>query len=665
MVVGLIFAIQLFSLQVLNPDYKSEAFSNVRKRIVEPPVRGMIYSRDTQLIVNNTPVFNIYMVARQLKIRDTLGFCQQFGLSSRELREKLEQARVRRHRRKPVLLVRHMRQDQFNSLVGRLEDFPGISYEATTVREYRNSMMANALGYVREIDKKMLAADSTGYYQQGDLVGYSGLERTYELDLRGQRGVRYVYVDVQQNEKGRFMDGQYDTVAQIGKNLITTIDYDLQFYGEQLMGNKLGSVVAIEPATGEVLAMVSAPSYNPNLLSGNPKEVAQNFGRLVTNRHNPLYNRTIMAPYPPGSVIKIVQALIGLQEGVLDSVTTRFPCSQGLVKCHNHPSPLDLRGSIQHSCNPFYYRAFNRIVTQGAEDPVQALANTRAGLDKWKDYMRRFGLGERLETDLPNLKTGRVPAAEFYDRRFKTTRWKYSNIYSLSIGQGEMGVLPLQMANLAAIMANRGHYITPHLVKYIGQEGSYQPAPAQYRRRHETGIKKEYFEFVVDGMERVITAGTARRAQIKGVRVCGKTGTAQNPHGEDHSVFLAFAPRDNPQIAIAVYVENAGFGGTWAAPIASLMMEKYLKGKVERKPLETQILNKDFVTPKVKINTDSLKKLQAQAQLKIAALDRKNGQAAALSRSGIQPLPLKTTRLEPVKPAPLLVKPAKKEGNGP
>ncbi len=618
--VGMVFAGHLFYLQVLNPDYKNEAFSNVRKRIVDPPVRGMIYARDTTILVSNAPVFNFYITAKYLKITDTLDFCLHFGVSKKELLEKLAKSQERGQRRKPTLLLKHIPQHRFTFIQDRLDEFPGVTYEAHTMREYRTSALANALGYVREIDKKMFKKDTAGYYQMGDLVGYSGIEANYERDLRGRRGVRYVYVDVQQNVKGSFINGLYDTVPEIGKNLLSSIDLGLQQYGELLMGNKLGSIVAIEPATGEILAMISAPSYHPDLLTGDPKNVSQNISLLLNDQQKPLFNRTVMSPYPPGSIIKLVQALIGLQEGVIDSVETRIPCTQSLVKCHGHPSPLNVRGSIQHSCNPFYFRVFNKIIAQGHAQYTMETA--RVGMEKWKDYMHKFGLGHKLGSDIYNEKGGRIPSPEYYDKKFKSTSWKFSNIYSLSIGQGEMGVVPLQMANLAAIMANRGHYITPHIVKQVEHNGHFLPIDEKYRQRHTTGVKREFFEVIVDGMAGVVRAGTGRRAGIPGIEVCGKTGTAQNPHGEDHSVFIGFAPRQNPKIAIAVYVENAGFGGTWAAPIASLMMEKYLQGEVKRAALEKTIMDRDFRTPRPKREKKEGEegKEKAIAEAKIAQL---------------------------------------------
>jgi penicillin-binding protein 2 len=419
------------------------------------------------------------------------------------------------------------------------------------------------------------------------------MEATYEKELRGGRGTKYLMVNVHNVVKGSFQNGKFDTLPKVGEELVSSIDLELQQYGEMLMGNKIGSVVAIEPSTGEILSLISAPSYDPNLLTGSGKEVSQHYAELVDNEYKPLFNRPTMALYPPGSVIKLVQCLIGLQEGVIDSVNTSIPCVQDVVKCHNHKSPLDVKGSIQHSCNPFYYRVFNRIIRRN-ESEVNS-EDTRIGLANWHKHMTSFGLGHKLNTDLDNEKGGNIPSVEYYDRRFKNQKWRFGNIYSLSIGQGEMGVIPLQMANIAAILANRGYYYTPHIIKSVGKAIEINP---RFKEKHQTTVVAAHFNTVVDAMEDVVKAGTARKAFIKDIAICGKTGTAQNPHGEDHSVFLAFAPRNNPKIAIAVYVENAGFGGVWAAPIASLMIEKYLRGYIadeKRKDMEKEVAAKNFM----------------------------------------------------------------------
>lgn len=595
--VALVFLAKLFYLQVIDEAYKLEAQNNVIQRVIDYPDRGMIRDRTDKLIVANSPAHDILIVPKELKIEDTAKFCQFFNMTKAELIDRYK--RLKRYKDyspyKRMPFIKHLPESEFAKIQDRLDEFVGVYAEVRTIRQYPHGSLANALGYVKEIDKVMLDKDTSKYYQQGDLIGKAGIEASYEPELRGTRGINYVMVNAKRMVKDRFEDGKYDIQAEVGHNLTSSIDLDLQQYGELLMGSKIGSVVAIEPSSGEILAMISAPSYDPNLLTGNGKEVSMHYSELVTNRYKPLYNRPAMASYPPGSIFKLVQALIGLQEGVIDTIDTRIACIQDVVKCHGHGSPLGLHGSIQHSCNPFYYKVFNRIIIQNKSKDY--FEDSRIGLDNWHKYVERFGFGQKLGSDIPEEKAGNMPSSRYYDKRYKGRKWKFGNIYSLSIGQGEMGVTPLQMANMAATIANRGFFYTPHLIKDIDGNG----VSAKFKEKHQTGIKKEYFDFVANAMADVVRAGTARKAQIPNITVCGKTGTAQNPHGEDHSVFIAFAPKDNPKIAIAVYVENAGWGGTWAAPIAGLMIEKYLKGKIEaqdRLEMAKQIAEKDFVTPK-------------------------------------------------------------------
>ncbi len=595
--VAVVFLVKLFYLQVIDETYKLEAQNNVVQKIIEYPDRGMVKDRNGKLIVANMPAHDILIVPKEFKLTDTAKFCQLFNLTKAELIEKYKKLKKLKDYSpyKPLPFIKHLPEAEFAKIQDRLDEFDGVYAEVRTIRQYPHESLANALGYVKEIEKAMLNRDSSKYYQQGDLVGKSGIEASYESHLRGTKGINYVMVNAKRMIKDQFEDGKYNIQPEVGHNLVSSIDLNLQQYGELLMSNKIGSVVAIEPSSGEILAMISAPSYNPNLLTGNGKEVDTHYTDLLTNRFKPLYNRPAMASYPPGSIFKIVQALIGLEEGVIDTAETRISCIQDVVKCHGHPSPLGLHGSIQHSCNPFYYKVFNRIIIQNKS--TDYFQDSKIGLDNWHKYVTKFGFGQKLGSDIPEEKAGNMPTSTYYDKRYKGRKWKFGNIYSLSIGQGEMGVTPLQMANLAAIIANRGYYYSPHLVKDIDGLG----ALPQFKEKHSTGIKKEYFDFVADAMADVVRAGTARKAQIKNVIVCGKTGTAQNPHGEDHSVFIAFAPKDNPKIAIAVYVENAGFGGTWAAPIAGLMIEQYLKGKIEdpkRLAIQKQIADKDFITSK-------------------------------------------------------------------
>jgi penicillin-binding protein 2 len=442
------------------------------------------------------------------------------------------------------------------------------------------------MGYIGEINPSQLEQDTSKYYVQGDYVGLSGMERFYENELRGKKGVKYKMVNVKGVDKGHFKNGEYDTLSLAGNNITSTIDLELQLYGEMLMNGKRGSVVAIEPATGEILAMISAPYYDPNILTG--ADFSKNYQTLNKDQSKPLFNRPIMATYPPGSIFKIVQSLIGLQEGILKPETT-FTCNKSLVACHEHPSPSNLFGAIRNSCNPYYHQAFRQIINQDISK--NTFEDTQIGLDSWREKVLKFGLGSPLGVDLTNEKGGSIPSSKLYDKKYGAGKWKYSTIYSLSIGQGEMLVTPLQMANLAAIFANKGFYYTPHLIKSI--EGNINLIPEQYRTKNEVGIDAHHFDLIQDAMAEALY-GTANRAVIEDIVIAGKTGTAQNPHGEDHSVFIAFAPKENPKIAIAVYVENAGWGGRAAASTASLMIEKYIKGEISRTALQEYVIAGNF-----------------------------------------------------------------------
>jgi len=462
--------------------------------------------------------------------------------------------------------------------------FPGFYVQARTLRKYTQPVASHLLGYVGEVDNKLIARDR--YYRAGDYIGVSGIEKNYEEQLRGTKGVNIFLVDVHNNIKGSYADGRYDTTAVPGTNLWSTIDLDLQVYGENLMQNKSGSIVAIEPATGEILALVTSPTYDPSLLVGRVR--SGNFASLQADTLKPLFDRALMASYPPGSTFKIMNGLIGLQENVIRPAS-RFECHMGYhagsitVGCHSHESPLDLREAVAQSCNAWFCNAF-RYILENSE-----YASVQDAYDRWREYLVSFGFGNKLGIDLPNELPGFIPTRSYYDRYYGKDRWKALTVISLAIGQGEIGATPLQMANMAATIANRGSFFIPHVVKKIGDDGA--PA-AMYTQRYTTGISPENFVPVIEGMEGAVNGGpgsTARGARLDSIIICGKTGTAQNPHGKDHSIFVAFAPKDNPQIAIAVYVENAGFGSTFAAPIASLMIEEYLTGTVKRKYLEDYV----------------------------------------------------------------------------
>ena len=582
-IVALVFTVKLFHIQVFDDNYRKTADNNIIRTIVKYPLRGMIYDKNGKLIVRNRPVFDLMFSSRELDVKDTTQFCEFFKIDKEYLRTKLEEAKKRRGQ--PVALVKQLSVLEFARIEDRINEFPGIYIQEKTLRDYPQNSMANIIGYVKEVDKDFLDSEQGKGYRQGDLVGKSGLERQYEPVLKGKKGVSFVMTNVRGIQKGKFQNGNFDTLPQVGRDLYTGIDLDLQKYGEKLMQNKKGAIVAIDPSTGEILTMISAPSYDPNLLTGEGKKASQNFLELIRDPSKPLFNRAIQAAYPPGSTLKTVMALTGLDNKALDTITTVFSCDKSMVGCHNHVSPLNVFGSIQHSCNPFYFKALRKIILTGKSSDQRE--DTRIGLQAWHDKLGEFGLGHKTGVDLPFEKNGLIPSPAYYDKNYYIKEWRLPNVYSIGIGQGEVLVTPVQLATQASAIANRGWYYTPHLVKQIGD------STLQYDR-HVVDIEKAYFDYVARAMSQIYTASLAKHPDIV---ICGKTGTAQNPHGEDHSVFMAFAPLENPKIAISVYVENAGFGGSWAAPIASLMIEKYLKGEIDQKRvwLENYVLAGDFM----------------------------------------------------------------------
>jgi penicillin-binding protein 2 len=583
--VGIVFLIRLFFLQVVDTSYRSAAESNAILKVTQYPTRGQIYDRKGKLIVINAPVYDIMMIPKKVKIEDTLGLTKPgFDSLIRVARASKSYSRV-----KPYPFLKQVSNVDFARIQGALVDYPGFYATARTIRSYPRKVMANTLGYIGEISKKKLESPGQTYYKQGDYIGISGIESSYEDHLRGKRGVKYVLVDVKGIEKGPFKTGQMDTSAVSGEALTSSIDIDLQQYAETLMMNKVGSVVAIEPSSGEILTMVSSPTYDPNMLTG--REFPINFGPLQKDPLIPLYNRPIQAVYRPGSIFKLVQSLVGLQQGSINS-TSHLP-DVGPMGCHNHSGAHNgMHNAIQYSCNVYFYQAFRNYIYH--KETGNTFKDSERGLMRWREAVNKFGFGRTLGIDLPNEKRGFVPDTSFFNRVYGKGSWKFSNWYSMAIGEGELGVVPLQMANLVAIIANRGHYFTPHLVKGIGKEGKIDP---KYTTPNYVGVDSDKFGVVIQAMEDVVRAGTAASARIDSIIVCGKTGTSENKKGKDHSVFVAFAPKDNPKIAIAVYVENAGFGAAVAAPIASLIMEKYIKGEVskKKKAVEKIMIEKNFM----------------------------------------------------------------------
>lgn len=573
-IVGAVFAVKLFYIQVLNSEYKHAAEANAIKRVVEYPFRGLIYDRNGKLLVQNTPVYDLMVVPKEIKGIDTLRFCRLFSISPDEFRLKMKVAKAYSYV-KPSPILQKLTTEEFARIQDNLVEFPGFYINARTARGYPHQSLAHALGYIGEINPEQLKDTAYADYTQGDYLGISGIERQYEKYLMGRKGVKYRMVNVRGIDKGPFKNGLYDTASVAGENLVSTIDLDLQQYGERLMQGKRGSVVAIEPQTGEILAFISAPFYDPNLLTG--KELGNNYMALLRDPSKPLYNRPIKATQPPGSVFKLVQALVGLQEGVI-TPNTGFVCNQGLVTCsHGHPYPANLAMGIQYSCNPYFYRVFQEVVNQGKSRNVYQ--DTHQGLDIWRKHVLSFGFADKVGIDLPFENKGIIASNRLYDKIYGKTGWKYRTIYSLSIGQGEVGTTNLQITNLMATIANRGYFYTPHLIKRLEKSG--KPLK-QYQQKRFTSVDSRHFEPVIEGMAQVVTRGTGIYANLShlGIDICGKTGTVQNPHGRDHAVFAAFAPRNDPKIAIVVYLENAGFGASSSAPLASLMIERYLTGTI-------------------------------------------------------------------------------------
>jgi penicillin-binding protein 2 len=580
--VCVIYLMRLFYIQVINDSYKMSANNNVLRYMTEYPARGLVYDRDGILLVYNEAAYDLMVTPRQVKQIDTIDFCETIGITKVQFIKKMKQVKAYSPYKESIF-EKQLSKETYAALQEKLYKFKGFFVQARTLRKYPQEIAAHTLGYVGEVSEKI--TEKKPYYKSGDYIGVSGIEKSYEDELRGKKGLKIMMVDVFNRPKGRFQDGIYDTTAISGQNLISSLSAKLQKYGEQLLQNKSGAIVAIDPSTGEILACVSGPSYNPNLLVG--RERTKNYGKLFMDKSLPLFNRALMAYYPPGSTFKLLNGLIGEQEQVTFR-ETRYPCNRGYPvmggkpKCHPHPSPMDLPGAVSTSCNSYFCYVFRSIIDNRKKYP-----NVVVGYNAWRDYVLSFGVGKKIHTDLPQELPGNVPTQKYYDKYFGKNGWKSSTIVSLSIGQGELGVTPLQMANIICSIANKGYYYTPHIIKGVGEKK--QPRP-EYKVKHYTKVESQYFEPIIDGMQGAVDHGTSTSARLKDIVVCGKTGTAQNPHGKDHSVFVAFAPRDNPKIAVAVLVENGGWGATWAVPIGGLMIEKYLRDSISKPDMEKRML---------------------------------------------------------------------------
>jgi penicillin-binding protein 2 len=588
--------IRLFFIQVVKDSYRLSADNNVLRYVTQYPARGLIYDRNGKLIVFNQAAYDIMVVpAQTAKIIDTTAFSGLLGISNDLFRKQMKAA-INYSRKAPSVFLKQISNETYARFQEKMFLYPGFYVQPRTLRKYSSPVAAHLLGYVSEVDDGIIRKDP--YYKPGDYIGKSGIEESYEKVLRGRRGVKIFLVDVYSRIKGSYADGKMDTLAVQGSDITSSIDLALQEYGELLMKNKRGSIVAIEPSTGEVLALVSAPNYDPGLLVGRMR--SENFAKLNADTAlEPLFNRALMASYPPGSTFKPINGLIGLQEGVI-TPDTRFGCENGylFVGCHTHASPLDLVRAIENSCNSYFCQTYRRVL----ENPKYL--TVEAAFNKWRGYLTEFGFGNKLGTDFVNELSGFIPTPSYYDRYHGKNRWKALTVISMAIGQGEVGTTPLQMANMTAAIANRGYFYTPHIVKSVGTDNIINE---HFTTRHQISIDTSNFEKIVQGMALAVNGSegaTARVAALKDIIVCGKTGTAQNPHGKDHSVFVAFAPKINPKIAIAVYVENAGFGATYAAPVASLMIEKYLKGEITNKALEQRMLELNLEETKLSIEEE-------------------------------------------------------------
>ncbi len=589
-IVFFIFLSRLFYIQIIDEEYKYSADNNSQRYVTQYPSRGLIYDRKGRLIVCNEAAYDLSLNRQELKPFDTVELSKILGLEVDQFKRLLNKIKSNKeYIFKTAPFLNQLSDSTYALLQEKIYKFPGFFVQPRTLRKYNKKIAAHLFGYVGEVDSSIIKKNA--YYHIGDYIGMSGMEKAYEEKLRGKKGVNIYLVDVHNRVKGSFQNGRFDTAAIVGKNLISTIDAELQEYGEKLMRNFKGSIVAIEPSTGEILAMVSSPTYDPQLLVGRVR--SKNYSLLKQDPRLILFNRAIMPKYPPGSTFKLINAMIGLKKGTANLEST-FPCYLGYtagnvhVNCHQHPSPLNLVHAIQYSCNAYYTNEFRHII----DNPN--FSDVADALDDWRNYVISFGFGHKLDTDIPNEVTGSIPNSQYYNKIYGKNGWRSLTIYSLGIGQGEIGITPLQMANYAATISNKGYYYIPHTIKKI--EG-YDTIDHRFYQRHYVSIDSGYFKPIIDGMEMAVNGpngGTATGAAIQNIIVCGKTGTAQNPHNEpDHSIFIAFAPKEKPKIAIAVYIEFGGFGATHAVPVASLMIEKYLCDSISasRKWLEEFILS--------------------------------------------------------------------------
>lgn len=595
-----ILIVKLFSIQILNDEYKRDALNNSMVYRTIYPTRGIIHDRNGEILVGNKVAYDLMVTPREVEEFDTLALSRVLDVSPEFIKEKM--AEYRKFRRKigwqTVVMIKQIPQESYMRFAEVAYKFPGFRGQARSIREYPFNAGGNLLGYVSEVDANFMKRHPDEY-KAGDYAGKTGIEAAREKELRGEKGYNIWLRDSRNKIMSRYEDGAEDKEAIPGNNVTTTIDAHLQHYGQMLMNNKVGSLIAIEPATGEILTMVSSPGIDVDMLA----DIGKHYGEISSNPYKPMFNRTVQAPYPPGSVFKLVNALIGLQEEVVYP-GTQYTCRQGYhfgrnkLGCHDHKPTINLEESIMMSCNAYYCYILRDLL----ENPKYESFDE--SMDKWNEYVKSFGFGRKLGSDFPAELGGFVPDSKYYNKVYGKGGWKATTVISLSIGQGELGCTPLHLANLCATIANRGYYKIPHIVK----DSEHVEIDPKYKEKQYTMVDTTHFPKVIKGMYKAVNSGygsggTASVAAVEGLDICGKTGTAQNPHGHDHSIFICFAPMDNPQIAVAAYVENGGFGATWAAPIASLLVEKYLNGEIsdKRKYLETRILEGDLMD-RVRVN---------------------------------------------------------------
>jgi penicillin-binding protein 2 len=605
--IGAIYILRLFFMQVVDDHWKNRAREIAEKKIEITPPRATVYDRFSKKIVTNRSYYNLMFVEKNIENLDTARFGEVVGMTKQEVKNRFYKIKQKEGKyfnkntkrkesnfspNRPYPFLKDLTTEEIVRIAPRLSEFPGFYEDLTSMRSYPFSGAANIFGYLAETTQKEI--DDDKFYRRGSLIGRTGMEKYYEEALRGQKGVKYIVYDALGVKVGAYANGKYDIKSKQANDVKLGLDIELQVYGEKLMQNKRGCIVAIEPSSGEILAMVSAPSFDPNALVGT-ENIRKNYFSLLQDEGKPLFPRPLQAEYPPGSIFKLLQSLIGLQEGTI-TVDSGFPCTKSMVGCHNHPMATNLEKAVQYSCNPYYYYVMRRTIQQGKKKSM--FADAELGLNKWYNYMKAFGLDQKLDVDISGVRGGVIPNSSYYDKWYGHNQWAFSTIRSIAIGQGEVKVTPLQMANIAALIANKGWFYTPHFVKSMNG----QRPEKKYRTKHYGMVDSKHYLPIHEGMRRVVneSGGTGSKARISDIVVCGKTGTAQNPQGEDHSIFISFAPLDKPKIAIVVFIENAGFGGTWAAPTASLMIEKYLKRKVSDKAKEERILNANLLEVKRK-----------------------------------------------------------------